>query len=457
MMLLCMSLYVSACGADTAQQLPTLAPALPLPAPPAALAMIERRVGACTTARIAPAANVALLPAVGAEPVDARYNSDDQTITLYSSAASLADVDGALSRPDLLREEAPGQWLLNANLMIAPGGSLRIAAPDTHWLKLRSDERGAVNLEARGGKLVIEHTCITSWDTIHNAFDEQWTDKRASVLARRGGMMTIHAAELSYLGYRTDDLGTGTYGVSWMGTDAPGEVTDSTFTHNFFGLYTNSVIGLVIRGNNIFDSVLYGIDPHTSSRKLLIEGNSVHDNGKHGIILAEDCTDTIIRDNITYNNLQHGIVLYQSNNNAIVGNTSYSNAEQGINLNDSSGNMVQHNVVYDNADAGIGVGQKSHYNTISENETRRNGKDGIVLYGDTLHTTIHSNTVRDNARAGVYIKDALDTQIERNVIANNGTGVLLQVASTMASQSNTYEGNRVDVQQAPTALPLPAN
>jgi parallel beta-helix repeat protein len=453
--LLCVSLSMSACGAGTAQQLPTLAPALPLPAPPAALAAIERRVGACTAARSPPAANGAPLSAAGAAPVDARYNSDDQTITLYSSAASLGDLGRALSRPDLLREEAPGQWLLNANLMIAPGGSLRIAAPDTRWLKLRSDERSFVKLEARGGKLVIENTCITSWDTIHNTFDEQWTDKRASVLARRGGMMTIHAAELSYLGYRTDDLGTGTYGVSWMGTDAPGEVTDSRFTHNFFGLYTNSVIGLVIRGNDIYDSVLYGIDPHTSSRKLLIEGNSVHDNGKHGIILAEDCTDTSIRDNIAYNNLQHGIVLYQSNNNEIVGNTSYGNVEQGINLNDSSGNTVRHNVVYDNADAGIGVGQKSHHNTISENETRRNRKDGIVLYGDTLQTTIHGNTVRDNARAGIYVKDALDTQIERNVIVNNSVGVLLQAASTMASQSNTFEGNRVDVQQAPTTLPLP--
>jgi parallel beta-helix repeat protein len=187
----------------------------------------------------------------------------------------------------------------------------------------------------------------------------------------------------------------------------------------------------------------------------LIEGNSVHDNGKHGIILAEDCTDTIIRDNITYNNLQHGIVLYQSNNNQIMGNTSYGNVEQGINLNDSSGNMVQHNLVYDNADAGIGVGQKSHDNTVSENETRRNRKDGIVLYGDTLHTAIYSNTVRDNPRAGIYVKDALDTQIERNVIANNGAGVLLQAASAGATQSNTFSGNRVDVQRAPTVLPSP--
>jgi parallel beta-helix repeat protein len=447
---------LSACG-STSQKSLAPAPFLPTPTPPAALATFERRVGACAAAQSTPAPSAVPSPAASAAPVDARYNSDTRTITLYNSAAGLADVSRVLNRPDLLREEAPDQWLLNANITIAPSGSLRIAAPDTRWLKLRSDERGSVKLEANGGKLTIENTCITSWDTLHNTFDEQWTDERATVIARRNATMIIHTAELSYLGYRTDDASTGEYGVSWMGTNVPGEVTDSTFTHNFFGLYTNSVTGLVIRGNEIRDSVLYGIDPHTASRKLLIEGNSVHDNGKHGIILAEDCTETIIRDNIVYNNLQHGIVLYQSNNNQIVGNTSYGNVEQGINLNDSSGNTVQHNIVYDNADAGIGVGLKSHYNTINENETRQNRKDGIVLYSEALQTLVRNNTISDNARAGIYVKDALDTRIENNVIANNDVGVLLQAsAPSIATQSNTFRGNRADTQRAPTAPPAAA-
>jgi hypothetical protein len=63
----------------------------------------------------------------------------------------VADVERALSRPDLLREEAPGQWLLNANLRVAPGGSLRIAAPDMRWLKLRSAEHGRVSNRLIGG------------------------------------------------------------------------------------------------------------------------------------------------------------------------------------------------------------------------------------------------------------------------------------------------------------------
>ena len=221
MLLLCASLYLSACGTNTAQKPPTPAPVLATPAPPTALAAFDRRVSACAAAQSTPTANAAPLPAASAAPVEARYNSDTQTITLYNSAVALADLSRMLNRPDLLREEAPGQWLLNANITIAPSGSLRIAAPDTRWLKLRSDERGFVKLEASGGKLTIENTCITSWNTIHNTFDEQWTDQRATVVARRNATMTIHAAELSYLGYRTDDLSTGEYGVSWMEPTCP--------------------------------------------------------------------------------------------------------------------------------------------------------------------------------------------------------------------------------------------
>jgi hypothetical protein len=44
----------------------------------------------------------------------------------------------------------------------------------------------------------------------------------------------------------------------------------------------------VVRDNEFHDNVLYGIDPHTDSHRLLIERNVVHHNGKHGIILAED-------------------------------------------------------------------------------------------------------------------------------------------------------------------------
>ncbi len=109
------------------------------------------------------------------------------------------------------------------------------------------------------------------------------------------------------------------YGLSWRTEGSGGHVADSEMSHLYFGVYSFDVGGLSITNNNVHDSVLYGIDPHTGSHNLKIQNNVVHDNGKHGIILAEDCVDSDISGNIVYRNQHHGIVLYQhSDRNTIV-------------------------------------------------------------------------------------------------------------------------------------------
>lgn len=365
--------------------------------------------------------NPQTLPSSGALPGGSapslRYEPADNTIIVRAGTAlTLPAIARALGRTDLLRELSPGEWLLAANLRVERGAELRIAGPEVARLKLRSDADSFVWIKALGGWLSFADTCVTSWDARASAVDENVADGRSFVLARDGARMNIARSELSYLGYDANE----SYGVAWRLSGTTGEVADSRFGYNFYGLYSYEASDLVIRNNEVHHSARYGIDPHTRSDRLLIEGNSSHDNGKQGIILAEECSDSIIRGNTVYNNQLHGIVIYQrSQRNLVEGNVSYGNALQGINVNDSSDNTIKGNTVYDNADAGIGVGQNSSNNQVIGNIVRDNRQDGVTLFSDATNNTLSDNQITGNARYGIYVKSEGNTIAGDNQVSGN--------------------------------------
>jgi len=366
------------------------------------------------------------------------YDAATNTILLAGGApTTLPAVAQALAQPDLLRELAPGEWLLGANLRIGNGAALEIAGPAVRRLKLRSDAQGFIWIKAFGAQLTFVDTCVTSWDSGQSRVDTNDIDGRSFVLARAGARMDIRGSELSYLGYDANE----SYGVAWRQPGTSGSAIDSRFGHNFYGLYSYEASGLVIRGNEVHHSTRYGIDPHTRSDRLLIEGNSAHHNGKQGIILAEECADSTIRGNTVYANALHGIVIYQrSNNNLVEGNTSYSNGLQGINVNDSAGNTLRANTSYDNAEAGIGIGQNAAHNQLVGNTVRDNRKDGISFYSDATGNIVRDNIVSGNARYGIYVKSSNNLIDAGNQVFGNAIGIYLNAAPTPVVSLDT---NRV--------------
>ena len=379
-----------------------------------------------------------------AEPTRANitYDAKRNTITLKKGArVTLPDVALALNRPKLLHAVGDGEWLLAANLMIEQGASLNLSSPTVRWLKLRSDDAGFVSVRVLGGRLDIRQTCITSWDESAGSVDRQYTDGRSYILARDGATMNVQDARLSFLGYDANE----SYGVAWRLTGTTGEITNSVFAYNFYGLYAYEASGLVIRANEVHHSVRYGIDPHTRSNKLVIEDNHVHHNGKQGIILAEGCSNSVIRDNIVHDNALHGIVIYQgSNNNVIENNTTYKNGMQGINVNNATDNVLRNNTVYENGGAGIGIGQRAEQNVVVGNTVERNGKDGISVYSAATGATLEDNTIRDNARYGIYIKSKGNQITTGNEITGNLVGVFLNTSPPphVATDANQIYGNR---------------
>lgn len=381
-------------------------------------------------------------PATESTDMPVIYDPKTNTIVLRTDAPTiLPAISQMLGQPDLLRELAPGEWLLSANLRIERGAMLEIAAPEARRLKLRSDADGFVWIKALGGQLTFRDTCVTSWDSAKNNVDENYQDGRSFVLARDGAHMQIQGAELSYLGYDANE----SYGVAWRLRDTAGSAIDSRFGYNFYGLYSYEVENLTIRGSEVHHSVLYGIDPHTRSDKLLIEGNVSHHNGKHGIILAEKCRNGLVRGNTVYGNILHGIVLYQgSDDNLVEGNTVYANGQQGININDSSGNTVRGNTVYGNTEAGIGVGQDAGNNQVIGNQVRENRTDGIYLYSNASDTVLSQNTVAANLRYGIYVKSEGNRIAGGNQVFGNSVGVYLNVKEPpeISRESNQIYDNR---------------
>jgi parallel beta-helix repeat protein len=369
----------------------------------------------------------------------------DKIVLSAGQNVTLPALSAELGNPALLKETAPGEWLLAKTIEIGQGASLKVAAPTVRWLKLRSDGTGSASVKALGGGLDITGSCITSWDEGKNTVDEQYLDGRSFLLARDGAQMTIDKSELHYLGFGDVE----SYGLSWRTEGSGGHITNSLISHLYFGIYSFGVGGLTISDNEVRDNVLYGIDPHTGSHNLTIERNIVHDNGKHGIILAEDCTDSVIRDNVVYRNQHHGIVLYlHSDRNLIEGNETFSNAAQGININEASNNTIKSNRVYDNTESGIGVGQTAKDNVVQNNDVRGNQQDGLRLVSEATQTDVRDNTIGENVRYGVYVDSDGPFAMAGNTIWKNKTGVMLKGTPTDPSSGNSIFGNsELDVKQ----------
>ena len=405
----------------------------------------------CTKAAQAGSPTDTSASSTGSCGVAATFNRATNTVTItQGTGITLTKLSQVINNPAALRQLAPGEWLMGATIEIDHGASLTIAAPEVTWLKMRSDvappgpppdvPTNYAMLKAFGGNLAITGSCITSWDDTKQVVDTNLADGRSYILARDGAQMTVDKAQLAYLGFGDRE----SYGLSWRTEGSGGHVADSDMSHMYFGVYSFDVGGLSITGNNVHDSTLYGIDPHTGSHNLTIKNNVVHDNGKHGIILAEDCVDSVISGNIVYRNQHHGIVLYShSDRNTVENNETFDNASEGININESGNNVIQGNKVYDNAESGIAIAQTGQDNALRNNDVRGNKQDGIRIVSEATTTELRDNVIGQNVRYGIYVDTDGPFTLSGNTIYANSTGLLLKGPSAPSQDGNSIFDNRL--------------
>ncbi len=384
-------------------------------------------------------------PTSSANSLTVQYDKKTNTllVTGRGKQITLKDIKDNGGK-DYLEEILPKVWHAKATIFLSDGITLKLDKNEVTWFKLESNKKSFSMLRSLNSDIIINNVKITSWDSEKNDYDKELKDGRSFVMVKDNARMDIYSSELSYLGYPTAlDITVSPYGVSWKLNKlklkkvlTTGEVINSRFHHNYFGAYTFGATGMLWRGNEFYENVVYGFDPHDDSNGFLVENNIARDNGAHGIIFSKRCMYNTIRNNISYNNKLHGIMLHEKSdfniteNNTVTGNTS------GIALYNSSSNIVRNNTAKDNRH-GVRANAGSVSNTVQNNTITGSKLYGIYFYDKANNNSILGNTLEYND-VGIYIKSN-SNKISKNSLINNAVGVYFQDKAS----SNSLTDNQI--------------
>jgi parallel beta-helix repeat protein len=454
------------------------------------------------------------LPGPAAEPIY-KIKEDDQAqrtieVTGAGATVTLADIKEWLDDQGGAKKKylvvSNGVWQLNVNLLIGANVTLNLGSQSgVNELRLRSeattvtdgaagaiaaqaiedahgeqvvaaiDYASFVYLRTQDGTMNLEGVKIYSWDKATKTYDMDTFNGRAYVLARHAATLNIRNAELMYLGSADSE----SYGVAWrdsnesetpdvLQTRVTGEVLDSQFHHNYYGVYTFQASNMVFRGNQFYANIRYGFDPHDFSHDVLVENNQAYHNGSHGFILSRGCNHFTIRNNKSYHNNDpdpergaQGFMLdpgappreptdraqVPSSDNLLEHNEAYGNEGFGLRILGSIRNQIRNNHFHAN-EQGIVVDRESPDNTVSGNRLTSHTLYGLVVRETADRTLITTNTIELNQNHGLYVRSSHNVIRGNSVNRNLQTGITFlppsgQTTALLENQvlSNTLAGN----------------
>ncbi len=359
-------------------------------------------------------------------------------------------------------------WLVGSNIVLDGGARLNIHGPAIEELRLKSNNSagGIVYLRADAGTIDIRDTRVISWDEAAAGPDTEYGAwQRAHIQARSKlsagtaleSTMNIINSDVGYLGWP----GAEAYGLSWKVNGSQpglyetvgvfGEVRGRRIHHNYFGMYTFGAEAMTWTDNEIDNNVLYGLDPHDDSDRLVIERNDVHDNGSHGIICSQRCDHLRIADNRSHHNKGNGIMLHRNTNDSVVeDNEVYNNTDSGLALFESHRNELRRNVATDNGN-GIRLSVGSAENIVEDNSFLDSAKYGIYAYkgsdaptagdGRPARNRFADNVIRGSAVNGLKLAQSDENALTGNEFTDNGKELRFEDARRNRFEDNTVTGN----------------
>lgn len=350
----------------------------------------------------------------------ARQTSNPRAILLLGGYMTPRDLARALPASQF-EQTAPGVYVLRMPLVIKPGATLHVDAA-TREFRL-SEERGAFLVN--DGRLFVTDTRLTAWRESENAPARfrRAGEFRPFVNAWGGSRTYIVNSVVTSLGYAASKA----YGISLsqyspsmhplMRRGRPtGWLLNSEFHDLWYGFYCYEADDVVVLNNVYRDNIVYGIDPHDRSRRLIIAGNKASGTKKkHGIIISREVNDSWIFNNQSFKNEITGIVIDRSSRrNVVAYNDSFDNLGDGVTIYESPDNLLWGNRVVGNGRHGIrlrnSVDIRQYHNVIVGN-----GLAGI--YG---HVKDLSGTDRDLAIDPFDPK--LSTVVVGGQLIYNGSG-----------------------------------
>ena len=321
-----------------------------------------------------------------------------ECIVLGRGDYTLESVYQQINNPNVLAKESEHVYLLSRPLYIAPTASLILREGD--WLKLSLSDGVFI---IYNGRLYIVDSKVSSWDQSAGDYGQRDPLPKETVLMYRvqtprpyllglEGSETYAAnSEFIGLGYKG---ASGTFGLSFSSTvrntglgqylkNLPrpqGWLVGNRIEDLYFGFYTTETSGAVIVGNEFYDNIVYGIDPHDYSDHLIIARNITHGSQfSHGIIASREVNNSWITQNLAFNNTGSGIMLDRmSSNNTVSDNLVFANQGDGIAVFESDNNRIQGNFIARNQRNGVYV-RNSLAVDVVDNRIDHNGRNGVEL------------------------------------------------------------------------------
>jgi parallel beta-helix repeat protein len=189
---------------------------------------------------------------------------------------------------------------------------------------------------------------------------------------------------------------------------------NNTLTANvYYGIYMESVSGMVLRQNNASDNTYFGITIEDSSG-LIIENNQVTGNND-GIHLDVGCSNSVVANNTILDNTNHAVRDDEGDDILIFNNTMDGN-NYGVYLWYSSNITIEENFA---SSGGLGA---SYYFYHSENvsATRNNASSTFngFLLSNSGHVNLTGNDVYANTFGFRLIKSENITIFHNNILFN---------------------------------------
>jgi poly(beta-D-mannuronate) C5 epimerase len=294
-------------------------------------------------------------------------------------------------------------YTLEVPVLILGEASLAVLGPEVTTLKLSSNRGGF--LSNHGGLYVID-TDLLGWNTVTQtpAWFEDKTQWRPYIATWTGSETYLVGSTLSHLGYDQHK----SYGVTFSTTGESlvqqipnasppygfdidpdewpiGWLSHNTMHNNYMSFYSYEAMDVAIVGNTITDGILYGLDPHDRSTRLLIAENTITGTRElHGLITSREVNHSFIVHNYLEGNARSGIMLDRTSvDNVVAYNEVFNNGTDGITIYESQDNLLYGNHVQGNRETGIRLRNSWNVDVIA-NILESHPKYGIHGYTSDL-------------------------------------------------------------------------
>lgn len=318
-----------------------------------------------------------------------RQRTNPVAIVLRGGLMTPADIARSLPQEQFARQ-AGGVYVARLPILVSSTATLLIDGRTTE-LRL-SQEAGSFLVN--DGKLFLIETRLTGWSEARDATARYSTETefRPFLLSWGGTETYVADTVISSLGYAASK----SYGFSIsqyspamhhiMNREEPtGWIIGSTFDDMHYGFYCYEANDVVIVGNTYRNNIVYGIDPHDRSERLIIARNTAYGTKKkHGIIISREVNNSYLFENESYDNKLSGIMLdRQSVNNIVAFNKVHGNGADGITIYESPDNLLWSNESIGNGNHGFRVrnstGIKLYHNRAINNQyTGINGHTKVL-------------------------------------------------------------------------------